>query len=355
MDINQRIAQIEEEIRKTPHHKGTERHIGKLRARLAKLRDELFQGGREKGGGRGFAIKKAGDATVVLVGFPSVGKSTLLNRLTNAKSPVAPYEFTTVSVIPGMMRYKGAYIQILDVPGLVEGAAMGRGRGREVLSVVRGADLLLLITEVGKKGEIEKIKKELSQAGVRINQKPPKVKVKKTQKGGLSLRKSNRQALSDQTIKEILGQFGLVNAEVSIGEKLTIKRLIDGLAKSRVWVPALYLLNKIDLVSKTPDTSPLILISAEKGVGIKKLKEKIWQELDLVRVYLAKPGEKPDYNSPILVRRGSSLWDVAKKIGQEFVQEITAAKISGPGADHRGQKVSLSHQAEDGMEVVFLS
>ena len=194
-DITQRIDELKNEIRETPYHKGTERHIGLLRARIAKLEDEQFvrSSHGKGGGGGGFAIKKTGDATIVLVGAPSVGKSTILNALTNAQSTVAPYAFTTVTVIPGMMKYKSAYIQILDVPGLIEGASKGKGRGREVLSVVRGSDLLVFITEVGKESHFEKMESELTEAGIRINNQRPKIRIEKKLKGGLEIRKNVAQ------------------------------------------------------------------------------------------------------------------------------------------------------------------
>src|SRR3990167_3820138 len=167
--IEEQILSIEKEIRETPYHKGTEHHIGKLRAKLSKLKDKQIESIQKGGGGGGgYAIKKQGDATVVLIGPPSAGKSTLLNRLTNAKSKIAPYEFTTVSVIPGMMEFKNARIQILDVPGLIEGAEEGKGRGREVLSVVRGADLIILLTDPTRMRVIGNIEKALSRNGIRL-------------------------------------------------------------------------------------------------------------------------------------------------------------------------------------------
>jgi ribosome-interacting GTPase 1 len=109
--------------KKTQKNKTTEEHLGILKAKLAKLRRALYS--KKKSKGEGFGVSKHGTATVALVGFPSSGKSTLLTKLTNAESKSASYAFTTTSVIPGMMHYKGADIQLLDLPGIVEGASEG--------------------------------------------------------------------------------------------------------------------------------------------------------------------------------------------------------------------------------------
>ncbi len=361
-DIQERIKNIEKEIRETPYHKGTEHHIGKLRARLARLQDQLVERETKKGagGGGGFAVKKSGDATVVLVGFPSVGKSTLLNSLTNANSRTAPYAFTTVTVIPGMMDYKGAKIQILDVPGLIEGASAGRGRGREVLSVVRSADLLLLISDAGHEEYFNRMKRELHLNGVRINTNRPLVSIKKTLRGGINITPLKKQNFDLTLVSDVAREFGYTNAEISIRGELELDELIDSFAKNRIYIPALYLVSKID---ELPDIAQgvreikargFIPVSAPRRVGLEDLKEAIWEKLGLVRVFLRNPETGVDQDRPLILEGGTKLSDVAEKLGRNLGLSFESAKIWGSGAKFPGQQVSLKTQIQDGMEVTFV-
>ncbi len=337
MDIQDRIEDIEKEIRETPYHKGTEHHIGKLRARMARLEDELLQKQSKKGGGgASFATKKQGDATVVLVGFPSVGKSTILNCLTSAQSRVAPFAFTTLTVIPGMMDYKGARIQILDIPGMVGGAAKGKGRGREILSVVREADLLLLIVEAGREESLKTIEKELYESGVRLNKKRPQVIIRKKLEGGL---RSNHPLA-----KDIAQEFKLVNAEIMVKEEVDLEELIDAFLGNRVYIPALVVVNKVDLM-KPANRAANSYVSGLSGMGIGDLKEKIWQKLGFMRIYLKSPGEEADKSQPLILRQGQTVKEAIEKVSQELTPK--EAKIWGQSVKFPGQTVSLSHKLAD--------
>jgi len=126
----QKIADLEAEYAKTQKNKATNYHLGLIKAKLAKLRRELIEptGGGGGKGGDGFDVAKSGDTRVGLVGFPSVGKSTLLTKLTGTFSEAASYEFTTLTAIPGTLHYRGARIQIVDLPGIIEGAKDGKGK-----------------------------------------------------------------------------------------------------------------------------------------------------------------------------------------------------------------------------------
>lgn len=132
MGLTEKIKEIEDEMARTQKNKATEYHIGLLKAKLAKYRSQLLEGDSKSGAGKGegFDVEKHGDARIAMIGFPSVGKSSILSHITKTESLCAAYEFTTLTCIPGVLEIKNANIQLLDLPGIIEGAASGKGRGR---------------------------------------------------------------------------------------------------------------------------------------------------------------------------------------------------------------------------------
>lgn len=353
----EKIKKIQEEIRTTPYHKGTEHHIGRLRARLARLKDDQLFRETSGGGGGGFAVKKSGDATVVLVGFPSVGKSTLINKLTNANSKVAAYDFTTLDVIPGMLEYKGAKIQIFDIPGVIGGAARGRGRGKEIISVVKTSDLVLMVLDPKTKDRLEEIKQELYESGIRLNQSPPKILINKSSSGGIRVTCPPGLEFSPETVKQIAQEFRINNGEITIKERVTIEQLIDVFSGNRAYLPCFTVLNKIDKMNKKEQKKYYfdIFISAEKEIGIETLKELIWERLELIRVFLKPEGKPPDLKNPFILKKGDSLKNLLEKISICNKDLFKIAKVSGSGAKFPNQEVPFSFFPQDGTIIEFNS
>jgi len=360
MGLEEEIREIEEEIAETPYNKSTESHIGRLKAKLAQKKEKLEAQQSSGSGGEGYGVEKHGDATVALVGFPSVGKSTLLNALTNAESEVGEYEFTTLNVHPGMLQYNGANIQILDVPGLIEGAAGGRGGGKEVLSVVRTADLVVFLIDVFEIDQYARLREELYKNKVRLDTEPPRISVRKKGKGGLRVDSSVDLDLDHGTIKEVLRENGFINADVTISEQVDIDRLIDGVMDNRVYLPSIVAVNKADLIDQEYlptveqnlrehdiDPDDAVFISAEEERGLDALKQELWDALGLIRVYMDKPGRGVDYEEPLVVRAGDTVGDACRKLGGNFEDRFRFARVTGPSAKHDEQQVGKSHELAD--------
>jgi uncharacterized protein len=360
MGIPEKIKAIQDEIHKTQINKATEFHVGLLKAKIARLKREMEENTHGRvmssgAGSSGFDTRKAGDATVVLIGLPSVGKSTLLNSLTNAKSRVASYQFTTLTVVPGMMDYSGSKIQILDMPGVIEGAAAGRGLGKRVLSAARSADLVLIVLDVFQPHHLDLLKKELSEIGIKVDQKPPNVIVEKATTGGLSVNAQVPVAITDRLIKEILHVYGIHNGRIIIREPgLTDDQLIDVLSGNRLYIPSLTVLNKIDLVNQgflkeiqSKIGTNFIPISADANINIDALKEEIYQRLELIRVYMRRKSGETDYKEPLIIHNGSTVENVCSKIHRNMLRDFKYAQVWGKSAKFGGQKVGLDHKLED--------
>lgn len=353
MTLEEEIKAVEDEISTTKYNKATEGHIGRLKAKVAQLKELVQKRAASKSGGEGFAVKKSGDASVVLVGFPSVGKSTLLNSLTGAESLVAAYEFTTLDVVPGTMKYKGATIQILDVPGLVKGAASGRGRGKEVISIVRNADLAVIMLDVFQPNHYEVLVQELNDAGIRVNSRPPDVTIRKKPRGGINISSTVELPLEEDTIKSIFGEYRLHNANVVIREPINIDLLIDVILGNRKYIPALVVINKIDLADedtlrackeKFPDA---LLVSADKKIHIEELKEALFEKLGFIRIYMKPQGLPPDMDEPMIVRAGSTIGDICDHLHRDFRKRFRYAQVWGDSAKHEGQRAGLEHVLYD--------
>ena len=247
-DYDQKIRELEDELRKTKYNKATQGHFAIIKAKIAQLRGKQEQRTQQKTGRSdyGYTVRKSGDATVLLLGFPSTGKSTILNALTNARSEVAAYAFTTLTVIPGLMEHKQAKIQILDVPGIVSGASSGRGRGKEVLAVLQNADLALIVVDVTHPEHYPAILKEIWDSRIRINKIKPEVYIKKTSRGGILFGKTVELEVSDENMKKILQEFKINNAEVLIRSKIDIDEFIDCIEGNRKYLPAITCVAKSD-------------------------------------------------------------------------------------------------------------
>lgn len=353
-DIDQ-IKEIEKQIADTKYNKKTQHAIGLMKAKIAKLKEKQEMRVSKSGGsGEGYSVRKSGDGTVILLGYPSAGKSTLLNSMTDAKSEVGAYAFTTLTVIPGMMEYKHANIQILDVPGIVHGAASGRGRGKEVLSTMRNADLCLRVIDAIHPEHLESINKEIYETGIRLNQKKPDVKIKKTAKDGIRIgRTVYTPELDDETIKGILKEFKLNNAEVLIRTPINADQFIDCVEDNKKYMSSIIIINKADLLTDeekkwvTKELKPDLFISAQQKIGLEELKDLIIERLELIRLYLKEPGKVADTQVPLIIFKDSTIEEVCLKLHRDFKDKFKFARVWGKSAKFEGQKVSLPHVLQD--------
>lgn len=355
VEYNKRIEELEKELAGMQYNKRTQHHYGLIRAKIAQLREKEETRGKQSSGKKdGYEVRRSGDGTVILLGFPSTGKSTLLNALTNAESEIGAYAFTTLTVIPGMMEYKHAKIQILDVPGIVTGAASGKGRGKEVLASMRSADMALIVVDVTRPQELAVIRKEVYDTHIRLDQKRPDVRIKKMIKDGIRVgRTVATPDLTDETIVGICKEFKINNAEITIRDEINADQFIDCLEANKKYMPSVLLLNKIDLVDSQTleqvknEIEPDLAISARNEKDLSRVKETIFQKLDLMRVYLKEPGKEADMDVPLICFRKSKIKDVCNKLHRDFHRKFKFARVWGKSAKFPGQRLMLQHILKD--------
>lgn len=359
--IEQKIAALEHEMSRTQKNKATNYHLGTLKAKIAKLKSELINGPGGKSAGtknseRGFDVTKSGDTRIGLVGFPSVGKSTLLTALTGTRSEAAAYEFTTLTCIPGTMNYKGARIQVLDLPGIIEGAAGGRGRGRQVISTARSCNLILVVLDAGKPVTHKKIiEAELFGSGIRINQSPPKVKVAKKEAGGIGYQEAVAQTkgMNAEVCRLICKEYKISCAEIILREDITTDQFIDVLEGNRSYIPCLYVFNKmdaitieeLDILDQMPNYVP---ISSVHKWNLEELMEEIWHRCNMIRIYTKPQGQMPDYDGPVILHSTNpTIEEFCNRLHKGIMSSFNFAWVWGKSAKHQPQRCGKEHLLMD--------
>ena len=282
-----------------PKHKGTDHLHGDLKRRLAKLTQQQEQQ-RKSGGGRSqlVDIEKQGAGQVVLLGAPNSGKSTLLNALTNAHSEVGDYPFTTHAAVPGMMPHEDVQIQLIDTPPVTADYCETWLPG-----LVRKSNLCLLVADLASDDLLEDIDTILS---LFTQRKVPLV----------------REVPAD-------------NDDPTLGHARTVvvanKRDADD-ANTRLEMLE-------ELLGQRLDTLPL---SAKTGQGMADFPARIYESLDVIRLYTKEPGEKADLVQPYALPRGSTVGDLALEVHREIAESLKHARVWGTGV-FDGQTVGREH------------
>ena len=298
----EKIKALEIMMAVIPKHKGTEKLRGQLKSRMAKLKEELQRRPTLGRAEQAFSVKREGAAQVVLLGPPNSGKSALFSHVTHALSEVADYPFTTQKPIPGMMKFENLQIQLVDTPPLqLDHVEPGFS------NLIRNADALLLLVDLTEDPvfQMEILLEELKQMKIEIVGK------------GL--------------IRALEG--GWISQRVLLlGNKCDVKNAMEGYRT---------------LEARFRDTFPILPISARGEMNFDELKKETYQLLNIIRVYTKVPGKEPDVTEPVILKKGSTVGDVALSVHKDFVAKLRYAKIWGSGK-FDGQMVKRDYRVNEG-------
>jgi small GTP-binding protein len=298
----EKVEALEAMLAIMPKHKGTDKLRAELRRRIAKHTDEAER--RPSGGKRASAynVRKEGSGQVVLVGLPNAGKSNLVSALTETLIEVADYPFTTKSPSPAMMRFENIQIQLVDMPPMTD-----RDAKQWFAHLLRNADILLIVVDLADDslGQMEAMLAELENMKVRVR--------------------------DSESTEEI--SFGVVRKKaVGVGSKTDLDGTDESYERLRSCYAAEF---------------PVISVSADYGVGLDETKRALFDALDVVRVHTKLPGKKAELDDPVVLKKGSTIEDVAESVHKDIRRQLKYAQIWGSGK-FDGQRAKRGHVVEDG-------
>jgi len=346
-----KLAALLEMQSTAPKHKGSENLRRELSKKIASIRNDVEKQKEQakKGGGISYNVKKEGAGQIVIIGMPNSGKSTVLKAVTGADVEIAPHEFTTTKPEIGTINFKGARVQLVEVPALIEGSSEGKANGTQFLSIIRNADAVIVVLDAEKaEEEFRTLKTELVKAKIRMNEKKPDIRVEQSEYGGISIAGKQFLKMPLDKFEQLLKSLGFHKASVVLNEELkSPEKLLQALDEGIVYKRAIAILNaKKWLQAKKPDFGSGFEAIAFESAAVEELKKKIFALLEKVIVYTKKPGQPADYNEPLVLRKGTTVEDFAGMLHKDFARNMKYVKVWG-SSKFEGQRVSKDYHLQD--------
>jgi hypothetical protein len=213
---------------------------------------------------------------------------------------------------------------------------------------------VLIIVDVNHPNHHPAILREIWESDIRINKMKPEVYIKKKSKGGIQIGKTVNIDVDDETMKKVLREFKMVNAEVLIRSVIDVDDFIDCIEGNKKYIPAITCVSKSDLVSAgkvskvKKGMNADLAISAETGVNIRSLRELIFKRLNFMRIYMKEPRKEADMEEPMIIFKGATIRDVCNKTHKDFAKKFRFARVTGPSAKFPAQRLMLKHFLQDG-------
>lgn len=297
IDIYERLIAV------IPHHKGTDKLIAMYRAKIAKAREEMQRRPTTARRGPGHRVDKSGAGQIVLVGPPNAGKSLLVARLTGADVDVAAYPFTTRQASPYMMPFENIRIQLVDAPPVSPDYME-----TWFPELVKAADAVLFTADLGDPdaaavsegiaGRLRERKVELTSGGAEI---PPE-------------------------------RVPFLKRALLAANKRDLPGAAEAFADLRV------------LLEDWPLAK--LAVSATSGEGLEELRRALFDLLKVIRVYSKIPGKKAETEAPFVLRRGTTVMELAKAVHKDFSEKLNYARVwNGHGLD--GLRVTRDYVLSD--------
>lgn len=360
----ERLQRMEEFLSLVPKHKGTMKLRGQTKKQIAILRKEIEEKKRRKAGKGGpkFFIEKEGAAQIALIGLTNVGKSSLLSAVTNAKVEVSSNPYNTREPVPGIMDYQDIQFQLVEAPALMEGSAVGRAWGLQTLALARNADGLILMVDLSQDSieQLSLILGEMEKARILVSKPKGRVEVERKFMGaGLRIILIGRLVnCTMRDVEELLRSYRVADAVVKISGEANLDEVEDAIFESTVYKPAVIVANKIDLEgseanlklleSYVGDKLPILAVSCENRCCLEKLGETMFNVLNIIRVYTKEPNEKEFSKKPFILKRDSTVYNLAKNIHSDFSKKFSFAKVWAKRLVFSPQKVGSAFVLEDG-------